>query len=69
MTGTTAAQSSWLPAFNALKMQAFAGDHLTLAKASEVFDIEGKLQDAKVKAQLESFMRGFLDFVRTHPRS
>jgi hypothetical protein len=35
-----------------------------VSKAGAVFDAEGHLVDDKVRAQLQAFVHGFVDFVR-----
>jgi chromate reductase, NAD(P)H dehydrogenase (quinone) len=60
---TKSARAAWLPVLRALGMLPFADDGLGVPRAREVFDDQGELLDASVRTGLESFLKGFADFV------
>jgi chromate reductase len=61
--GTALAQAAWLPVFRTLGTLPFFGARLLVSNAGKVFDENGKLQDAKVKEQVEKYIAGFAQFV------
>jgi NAD(P)H-dependent FMN reductase len=63
MGGTRSAQSAWLPTLRNIGARPWFGAQLFVAGAGKVFDAEGHLTDAKVKALLGDFMKGFAEFV------
>lgn len=62
--GTRFAQTAWLPVLRELRMAPWLGQQLYVAKASGVFDADGNLVDEDIKNRLQSFLAGFVDFVR-----
>ncbi len=63
--GTILAQNSWLPVFRTLAMRPWFKGRLMVARADSVFNDKGELVDEKIKAQLQQFMHGFVDFVKS----
>jgi NAD(P)H-dependent FMN reductase len=61
--GTSLSQAAWLPVLRTLGTAPWFGGRMHVSFAPNVFDAQGKLQDAKVRAQLEAFMKGFAAFV------
>ncbi len=61
--GTTLSQAAWLPVLRALGTRAWFGGRLAVARATNVFDSSGALQDAATREHLQQFMQGFVDFV------
>jgi chromate reductase len=62
--GTILSQAAWLPVLHTLGTRPWFGARLRVAKAGQVFDQHGGLQDAKVKEQLQQYLLGFVGFVR-----
>jgi NAD(P)H-dependent FMN reductase len=63
--GTILAQNAWLPVLRTLGMQPWYGGRLMVSRAGSVFNDSGDLADEKMKAQLQQFMRGFVEFVKS----
>ncbi|APR81357.1 NADPH-dependent FMN reductase [Minicystis rosea] len=61
--GTGLSQAAWLPVLRTLGTAPWFGGRVLVSSASKVFDEHGTLQDAKVRAQVESFMKGFAAIV------
>jgi NAD(P)H-dependent FMN reductase len=61
--GTNLAQAAWLPVLRTLGTQPWFGGRVHVSGAAQAFDAQGALQDAKLRAQLEKFVRGFSAFV------
>lgn len=66
--GTGLSQAAWLPVLRTLGTAPWFGGRVLVSAASKVFDDQGKLQDAKVRSQVETFMKGFAEHV-ARPRS
>ncbi|MEO5658664.1 MAG: NADPH-dependent FMN reductase [Polaromonas sp.] len=62
--GTVLAQNAWLPVLRTLGTQPWFNGRLMVSRAGGVFNERGELADEKIKAQLQQFMRGFVDFVK-----
>lgn len=62
--GTTLSQVAWLPVLRTLGTQPFFGARVQVPGAASVFDVHGKLTDAKVRGQLQKYMAGFVQFVQ-----
>jgi chromate reductase, NAD(P)H dehydrogenase (quinone) len=60
--GTILSQEAWLPVLKTLGCRPWFGDRLLVSRAGSVFDAEGNLTDAKVRAQLQHFLLGFTEF-------
>jgi NAD(P)H-dependent FMN reductase len=67
--GTVLAQAAWLPVLRTLGTVPYFGARVQISSAGKVFDERGKLADDAVRAQVERYMRGFVDFVSRHRRS
>jgi len=63
--GTILAQNAWLPVLRTLGMQPWFGGRLAVARAGSVFNDAGEIVDDKVRAQLQQFIHGFADFVKS----
>ncbi len=63
--GTNLSQAAWLPVLRALKMHAWFGEKLMVARAHHVFDANGELHDEAIRKQLGTFMQGFADFIKS----
>jgi NAD(P)H-dependent FMN reductase len=61
--GTGLAQAAWLPVLRTLGTVPFFGARLQVSQAGKVFDAQGALTDAAVRAQVEKYMAGFAAFV------
>jgi NAD(P)H-dependent FMN reductase len=61
--GTNLSQAAWLPVLRTLQTLPWFGGRLGVSGSGTVFDAEGALVDAKVRAQLEKYMAGFAKFV------
>lgn len=57
--GTVQAQRSWLPVLRTLRMRPWFGAPLYVSNAASVFDADGRLIDADVRARLEVLLREF----------
>jgi chromate reductase len=58
--GTLQAQRSWLPVLRTLRMRPWFGAPLYVSGAASVFDAQGRLVDADVRARLEVLLREFV---------
>jgi len=65
--GTVLSQNAWLPVLRTLGTRLWSEGRLLVSRASGVFDAEGNLTDAKVKAALEQFLAGFAKFAGGGP--
>lgn len=66
--GTGLAQAAWLPVLRTLGTLPFFGARVQVAHAAKVFDDDGHLIDAAVRAQLETYLARFAEFVARHGR-
>jgi NAD(P)H-dependent FMN reductase len=57
--GTVQAQRSWLPVLRTLRMRPWFGAPLYVSAAAGVFDREGRLVDADVRAHLQQLLSDF----------
>lgn len=64
--GTILAQDAWLPVLRTLGMQPWFGARLLVSRAGNVFNDAGEIQDEKMRTQLQQFMHGFADFVKSN---
>lgn len=60
--GTILAQDSWLPVLRTLGTRPWWSGRLMVARAGDVFDDDGHMQDAQTRARLETFLAGFTAF-------
>ncbi|MEO8408221.1 MAG: NADPH-dependent FMN reductase [Oxalobacteraceae bacterium] len=63
--GTILSQNAWLPVLRTLGMRPWFGGRLLVSRAGSVFNEDGEMTDDKIKAQLQQFMRGFTEFVKS----
>jgi chromate reductase len=63
--GTILAQNAWLPVIRTLGMQPWFGGRLLVSRAGSVFNDAGEMVDENMKAQLQKFVHGFADFVKS----
>lgn len=61
--GTVQSQDALLSVLRAFGNDFWMGGRLMVSKAGAVFDADGRLIDDKVRAQLQQFVQGFVDFV------
>jgi NAD(P)H-dependent FMN reductase len=61
--GTILAQDAWLPVLRTLGTRPWFGGRLMVSRAGKVFNEAGEMVDDAMRAQLEKFLRGFVDFV------
>jgi NAD(P)H-dependent FMN reductase len=57
--GTVQAQRAWLPVLRTLRMRPWFGAPLYVSAAANVFDGEGRLVDADVRARLQQLLSDF----------
>ena len=68
--GTRLAQAAWLPVLRTLGTAPWFGGGLLVASAATVFDAEGRIVDDAIRARLETFVKGFVEFAdRMSPRT
>jgi chromate reductase len=60
--GTILAQDAWLPVLRTLGTRPWFGGRLMVSRAGSVFNDAGEMVDDKIKAQLQQFLLGFVDF-------
>jgi NAD(P)H-dependent FMN reductase len=63
--GTILAQNAWLPVLRTLGTQPWFDGRLLVSRAGNVFNDAGELIDEKMKAQLQQFLHGFVNFVKS----
>lgn len=63
--GTILAQNAWLPVLRTLGTQPWFAGRLMVSRAGSVFNEAGEMTDEKMKEQLQQYLRGFVDFVRS----
>jgi NAD(P)H-dependent FMN reductase len=61
--GTVQSQRSWLPVLRTLRMRAWFGAPLYVSAAASVFDAEGRLVDADVRARLAQLLNDFAQVI------
>ena len=62
-TGATSlAQAAWLPVLRTLGTNPWFGMRLGVPNAGKVFDAEGRLIDDAIRARLQAFVNGFVEF-------
>lgn len=66
--GTILAQNAWLPVLRTLGVELWSEGRLLVSRAPTVFGEDGTLSDPKIRAQLETFLRGFAAFARSSRR-
>lgn len=63
--GTILAQNAWLPVLRTLGTRPWFGGRLLVSRAGNVFNEAGEMTDDKMKAQLQQFLNGFVEFVKS----
>lgn len=63
--GTIMSQNAWLPVLRTLGMRPWFGGRLLVSRAGSVFDDAGEMLDEKMKAQLQQFLHGFVDSLKS----
>jgi NAD(P)H-dependent FMN reductase len=66
--GTVLSQGAWLPVLRTLGTRPWFGSRLLVSRAQQVFDEQGKLQDQKIREQLQKYLSGFVAFVSEQRR-
>ena len=61
--GTLLAQTAWLPVLKHVGVDTWNGGRITVAKAHELLDANGEIQDAATLQQVAGFVQGFAHFV------
>jgi len=61
--GTLLSQTAWLPIVRTLGMRPWYGSSLYVADAGHVFNANGELVDAGVRARLTKFIEGYAGFI------
>ena len=70
--GTLLSQAAWLPVLRTLGTLPWFEGRLAVSSAAKVFDSDGHLTDEAIRARLETFVKGFVEFadaVRTRLRN
>jgi NAD(P)H-dependent FMN reductase len=62
--GTVFSQTAWLPVLRTLAMPPWFGKQLYVSNAMKLFDASGNLTDATIRSRLQSYLKGFVAFVR-----
>ena len=60
--GTILSQVAWLPVLRTLGTEPWTGGRLQVARAKDVFDADGRLVDEAIRARLQKFLAGFVEF-------
>lgn len=60
--GTTFSQTAWLPVLHTLGTRPFFGKALYVSGAGKIFDANGQLTDAALRARLRAYVEGFVAF-------
>jgi chromate reductase len=61
--GTVQSQRSWLPVLRTLRMRAWFGTPLYVSAAAGMFDAQGRLVDADVRARLGQLLKDFAQVI------
>jgi chromate reductase, NAD(P)H dehydrogenase (quinone) len=61
--GTALAHAPWLPVLRTLGTQTWFGPRLYVSNATAVFDADGRIADAAVRASLAKYLAGFSTFI------
>jgi chromate reductase len=64
--GTLLGQAAWLPVLRALGTLPYFAARVTVSHAAKAFDADGRLQDTALRAQVEKYMAGFVEFAARH---
>jgi chromate reductase, NAD(P)H dehydrogenase (quinone) len=60
--GSSLAQAAWLPVLRTLGTAPWFGGRLLVPNAAKVFDDQGRITDDAIRARLEAFVKGFVEF-------
>ena len=60
--GTLLAQAAWLPVLRTLGTLPYFEGRLAVSSAAKVFDKDGHIVDDAIRARLETFVKGFVEF-------
>jgi len=63
--GTILAQNAWLPIMRTLGTNLWTGGRLMASRAATSFDEQGQLSDDALAKRLQSFMAGFVDYIKS----
>lgn len=63
--GTILSQNAWLPVLRTLEMKPWFGGRLLVSRAGTVFSDTGEMINEKTRGQLQEFLQGFVDFVKS----
>jgi len=63
--GTILSQNAWLPVLRTLGTRPWFGGRLMVSHADGVFNDGGEIVDEKIRAQLQQFVRGFVEYVKS----
>ena len=61
--GTLSSQTGWLPVLRTLGTRPWFGQSLYMSGAHKLFDASGNLSDEDSRKRIESYVRGFAEFV------
>jgi chromate reductase, NAD(P)H dehydrogenase (quinone) len=61
--GTLLAQNAWLPVLRALGTKPWFGPRILVSRVNTAIDQNGNVTDEALQNQLQSFMRGFVEFI------
>jgi chromate reductase, NAD(P)H dehydrogenase (quinone) len=60
--GTLLSQAAWLPVLRTLGTLPYFEGRLAVSGAAKVFDTDGRIVDDAIRARLETFVTGFVEF-------
>ena len=63
--GTLLAQTAWLQVLRTLGMRLWPGPRVLMSRAGKMFDETGRMTDEVLLKQVEEFMSGFSNFIRS----
>ncbi len=63
--GTILSQNAWLPVMRTLGVRQWFGGRLMVSRAANVFNESGEMIDDQAKAQLQQFLHGFVEYVKS----
>jgi len=63
--GTVLSQNAWLPVLRTLGTNPWFGGRMLVSRAESVFDENGTMKDETTRKQLQQFLSGFVEFVRS----
>lgn len=60
--GTILSQNAWLPVLRTIHAELWTGGRLMVARAGDVFDVQGKIVDPAIQTALQKFLAGFVAY-------